>query len=808
MDIAYSSSILSKNWQNADISWEDFVARLSTPVVTDETSEQFFAMDKDKQLKIKDVGGFVGGYLSSGRRSKGNVISRSLIALDADYADADFIDMYDLLLGFRAVIHSTHKSRPDSLRLRLLIPLSRGVNSIEYEAIARKIAAAVGMQYFDMTTFQPGRLMFWPSVPSDIDYIFEEIKGEELDPDIILAQYNDWHDMREWPGSKAPHSLADMCGQVENPTEKEGLVGLFCRTYSIYEAIETFLPDVYKPEDENRYTFLQGTTKAGVVIYEGMFSFSYHGTDPATGRLCNAYDLVRIHKFGHLDLIGPGEKASNKAMQEFVMDDLKVKQQMTKEAFDNAKNDFGANCFLDLEETDDNSDEEWLSTLQMDKSGKFVASANNVNLIVKNDKNIRGAFALNTFHEMPYVLRSVPWREIEKPTQFIDADYSGIRNYIECVYGIVAPSKIDDAIQLELLHNQFHPIRDYIKSLTWDGTKRIEYLLQDYFGAEDTPYTSAVMRLVLSAAVTRVFEPGRKFDYVMVLVGAQATYKSTFIARLGKEWFSDTFMTVQGKESFEQLQGAWILEIAELAGLKRSEVENVKHYISKCADSFRPAYGRTRMTYKRQCIFIGTTNSDAFLHDTTGNRRFLPIHVKAEEALKNVAEDLTPDEIDQIWAEAYQLYLADEPLYLNQELTVRATEQQQAYVEIDERQGLVRDYLDMPVPDNWENLNLSTRLDYINGMEHTGKQRDYISNIEIWCECFGKKREDFTSRDSKDIKRIVETIPGWSRNLDNMKKLPLYGNQRLYERKTIKEQREVPRKKTPGKRRGWKGEVP
>ena len=166
----------------------------------------------------------------------------------------------------------------------------------------------------------------------------------------------------------------------------------------------------------------------------------------------------------------------------------------------------------------------------------------------------------------------------------------------------------------------------------------------------------------MAAAVARVFEPGIKFDTALILVGEQGTYKSTFVKKLGMEWFSDTFTTVQGKESFEQIQGAWLIEMAELSGLKKAEVESIKHYISKREDMFRPAYGRTVETYKRQCVFFGTTNNKDFLRDPTGNRRFMPIDVRPEYATKSVNDDLTQDEVNQIWAEAYQLYLAKEPL--------------------------------------------------------------------------------------------------------------------------------------------------
>ena len=250
----------------------------------------------------------------------------------------------------------------------------------------------------------------------------------------------------------------------------------------------------------------------------------------------------------------------------------------------------------------------------------------------------------------------MPWRKIQGIEPMRDVDYSGIRNYIECIYGITSSQKIDDAIAIAVEKFSFHPIRDYINNLNWDGTHRIDSLLIDYFGADDSLYTRASIRKALCAAVARVFNPGTKYDMVLVLVGPQGTYKSTFFKRLGMAWFSDTFSTFQGKESFEQLQGAWLIEMAELSGLKKAEVEQVKQYISKCEDMFRPAYGRTIETYKRQCVFFGTTNNMDFLKDPTGNRRFNPVDAHIERRTKHVIYDLTQSEVDQIWAEAYVLW--------------------------------------------------------------------------------------------------------------------------------------------------------
>jgi predicted P-loop ATPase len=366
-----------------------------------------------------------------------------------------------------------------------------------------------------------------------------------------------------------------------------------------------------------------------------------------------------------------------------------------------------------------------------------------------------------------------------------DVDYSGVRNYIECVYGIVSNQKVDDALALEFEKKKFHPIVDYIKSLTWDGHQRIDTLLIEYFGAQDNVYTRAALRKMLVAAVARVFDPGVKFDTALILVGPQETYKSTFVKKLGKEWFSDTFTTVQGKESFEQLQGAWLIEMAELSGLKKAEVETIKHFISKREDQFRPAYGRVVETYRRQCVFFGTTNKDDFLRDPTGNRRFLPIDVRPEFVTKSVPDDLTSKEIDQIWAEAYELYKSGEPLYMTGEEDAIAKIEQHKHSEVDERRGLIEKYLNEKYPDNWQTLDIFDRRAWLEDpLAKKGTiRKEFVCVAEIWCECLGKNKTEMSRYSTREINDILRVLPDWE-YVNSTKNFNLYGKQKYYKRKS------------------------
>lgn len=785
LSIAIGLNVSSKVWKNTKTTWSNLVQKLATPVVTAETYKRFMSATKEEQSKIKDVGGFVGGFLTNGRRDKTNVLYRQLITLDIDFSHENFWWDFTMLFDCAAVIHSTHKSCPEKPRHRLIIPLDREVSQEEYQAIARKVAGDLNIDLFDQSTFDVNRLMFWPSVSSDMEYYFEFQDGPFLEADYILGLYDDWHDTSEWPtATDSTDVIMQAIKKQEDPEDKKGIIGVFCRTYTIQEAIETFLSDVYTPAGEGRYTYINGSTAAGLIVYDDKFAYSHHGTDPAGGRLCNAFDLVRIHKFGHLDTGKEKEdkdKKSFNAMEEFASKDSTTKKHIAEEKFAEAKFEFAEEAKAEVPEEYDTS---WTEELDANTKGEYDNSANNLNIIIQHDQFLKDVFKLNIFDNKRYVTRSLPWRKVDTVEPLRDVDYSGVRNYIECVYGIVSSQKVDDALALEFEKKKFHPIREYICAQKWDGIPRVNTLLIDYFGAEDNAYTRAAIRKTLVAAVARVFEPGIKFDTALILVGEQGTYKSTFVKKLGMEWFSDTFTTVQGKESFEQIQGAWLIEMAELSGLKKAEVESIKHYISKREDMFRPAYGRTVETYKRQCVFFGTTNNKDFLRDPTGNRRFMPIDVRPEYATKSVNDDLTQDEINQIWAEAYQLYLAKEPLYLVGDEDIIAKIEQHKHSEADERKGIIEEYLNTKFPDDWDKMDLYDRRRWLEDpLSKNGTvQKDFVCIAEVWCECLGKDKTEMSRYNTREVNEILRSLPEWEA-IASTKNFPLYGKQKYYKRK-------------------------
>lgn len=324
----------STEWVPTAFTWDGLVERMRSPVRTPETMAAYADMPKDQTVAVKDVGGYVGGRSVDGTRKAGSVTDRQLLALDADFAHAGLWDDWQLLAGYKALVHSTHGHTSSQPRLRLLIPLSRPVTAEEYAPIGRRVAEWLGMDYFDDTTYEANRLMFWPSCPQDGEYVFGVADGPVLNPDDVLATYADWHDIQTWPRSQRAQqkAVARHADKQGDPLTKPGMVGAFNRAYTVPEAIETYLPDVYEPCGDGRYTYTGGSTVGGAVLYDNdTFLYSHHDTDPTSGKLCSAYDLVRLHLYGHMDNGEPLDKCpSTQAMYELCAADEAVRQELVQ----------------------------------------------------------------------------------------------------------------------------------------------------------------------------------------------------------------------------------------------------------------------------------------------------------------------------------------------------------------------------------------------------------------------------------------------------------------------------------------------
>lgn len=786
LPIATGRSRRETRWKNGNITWGELLTKLENTTKTHETMSEYLAMSKQDQDVIKDVGGFVGGTLKDGRRKNGFVICRSIITLDADFAPADLWDDIELLSTYAMAAYSTHKHTAKKPRLRILIPLSRTVSPEEYEAIARKLADEIGIDYFDDTTYEPCRLMYWPSTPKDTEYFFRYIDADPLNPDSILAQYDDWKDTSFWPeSSRCTSSRRKAADKQGDPLTKTGLIGAFCRAYPIEDAIRAFIPDVYiECNTPGRWTYSKGSTAAGLVIYDGKYAYSNHGTDPVSGMLCNAFDLIRIHKFGDLDIDAKEDTPVNRLpswikMMGMVREDENTRVQIGMDKIESAMDEFDD----DFKAPEDNA---WLKKMTITKSGEYESTVDNFLLIIKNDPNLKGIGGHDLFRDRFMVQENLPWER--SGSSWTDLDDSSLRHYIEKTYCMEGRNKIIDALMIAFEDRAYNPVKDYIESIAWDGQHRIETLLIDYLGATDNDYTRTVTRKTIVAAVKRIYEPGCKFDYMLTIVGKQGIGKSLLIKRLAGEYASDTLTDIKGKEAYEALDGVWIMEMGELAALKRSERESIKNYISKQEDTYRKAFARNVSINKRRCIFIGTTNDKDFLDDNTGARRFWVIDTDARLRTKTVWDDLTTDEVAQIWAEALTLYKAGENImYLPPEIDAQAKAKQKEHSAYEVYEGICQKFVDTPIPKNWTRMTVLEHQQYYNASEDFKTdnhgdtvQRQRVSAIEIWVEGMGKDTSTINKMIARRINDSLDAI-GWVK--DPTPQRPVgFGSQRGYRR--------------------------
>lgn len=782
--ISAAGSRKATQWPAQTLWWSELVEKLKTPVRSTETLAEYLKLPKTKQDDLKDVGGFVAGVLEGNRRKANNVIGRDILTLDLDNippgGTQDTLRRIDGL-GCGYAVYSTRKHEESKPRLRVLIPLNRTATADEYGPLARKLASIIGIELCDPTTFEASRLMYWPSCCIDSQYVYQYGDKPFLDVDGLLGMYADWRNISEWPevpGDKQTH--IKLAAKQGNPIEKLGIVGAFCKTYDIYRAIEELIPGAYIPCDDGseRFTYAGGSTAGGAIVYDnGNFLYSHHATDPAGGKLCNAFDLVRLHKFSELDDEAKPDTPINRlpsytAMCEFAVSDTYVAALLNQERYEKATADFS----VDVE---DNAN--WISKLQVSSTiGTPAKTIDNILIILENDPLLKGKIAFNEFSNRAEVFGSLPWDERNERRTWGNVDDAGLIHYLEHTYLITGDSRIDRAFTLCAHKHSFNEVKDYLTSINWDGLKRLDTLFVDYLGAVDNSYTRAATRKAFTAAIARAMLPGTKFDNMIILGGPQGIGKSTILRILAKDWFSDSLQTFEGKEASEMIQGVWINELGELSGMSKAETNAVKQFLSRTEDIFREPFGKRTGRYPRRCIFFGTTNDKEYLKDVTGNRRFWPIDVGIQQPIKNIWEQL-PDEVDQIWAEAFMYWQLGEPLYLKGEAEEEALRQQDSHRETDPREGLILEFVERKVPLDWNKRTMNERrlywsAEFEKGINET-VERDRVCAAEIWCECFNGDLKHLKRMDSIFINKVLSNMKGW----DNYHgRFGCYGQQKGY----------------------------
>lgn len=378
-DVTVGKSRKSKIWEKVTFTIPEFFDRLNSPSRGTETLDEYMKMTKDERDNLKDVGGFVCGTFDGKQRLKTALTGRCMVTLDFDSVPANTTD--DVIrnveaLGFCYCVYSTRKHCAEKPRLRIVLPADRIMTPDEYEPCARRIAEKIGIDMADPTTYDVNRLMYWPSVCADGAFVYKDNREAPcFSVDALLNTYTDWHDIQQWPRSskKEQAEIHEQKAKQGDPLTKPGIVGQFCRTYNIYEAIAEFLSDEYTPCDNypERFSYTKGSTDNGAIVYDdGKFLYSHHASDPCSNRLVNAFDLVRLHLFGRLDGSAPDGTPADKlpsyeAMRAFAKGLTPVNETIEAERREEAIEDFkdvvtpkslSLTCLMDVEERE----AEWL----------------------------------------------------------------------------------------------------------------------------------------------------------------------------------------------------------------------------------------------------------------------------------------------------------------------------------------------------------------------------------------------------------------------------------------------------------------
>lgn len=785
------------NWKQTALTVSELYERLRNPVRSTELFADYMKMKKAQQDTLKDVGGFVGGSLNGPRRKSNNITGRDVITLDFDnipgwQTEAIITKVEEL--GCSYCIYSTRKHTASAPRLRVVIPFDRTVTPDEYEPCARRIASQIGISMADPTTFEVCRLMYWPSCSADSEYVYKTKDAPFISADFLLSTYTDWHDYMSWPQVPNAVSYAKLAMKQGDPLEKPGIVGAFCRTYDVVTAMDAFLPNIYDAvdNDEGRYTYLGGSTTGGAVIYDdAKFLYSHHATDPCGGRLVNAFDLIRLHRFGDKDDNAAPDTPvvklpSYKAMCDMALKDKAVVGTLNREQHEAAVKDFEG--FTDTTpQTGEPLD--WAEKLQRNQNGAVKGTIDNILIILDGDPALKGKFALNLFANRGEILGALPWQKDTKRRLWSDTDSNGLYWYLERMWGITQRGNIDSALDIHAATHAFNEVQDYINGLTWDGVPRLDTLLIDYLGAKDTAYNRAVCRKSFTGAIARAMTPGCKYDTMLILAGPQGIGKSTLLDKMSRGWFNDSIRTFEGKEASELLQGVWLVEVAELDAFRRTDIARIKQFLSLKADRYRAAYGRHVKELPRRCVFFGTCNEMEFLQDATGNRRFWPVDVGEEKATKSVFHDLPDETINQVWAEAKMRWQTGEKLYLTGALDTEAKIKQEEHREASVREGLIMEFAERQVPADWAKWSLDRRRDFWAGAARTQEgetlelvDRDRITAIEVWCELFNGSMRDMKPADTREINGVLGMMKGWKRNGNPLRFGP-YNLQRGFVRK-------------------------
>lgn len=660
--ISTGASRQAKVWTPQTLLISELYAKLQTPARGQETLDAYMSMQKAQQDTLKDVGGFVGGEIVGGRRKVGSVKGRDVLTLDLDHIPAGQTDTVLRRvegLGCGYCVYSTRKHSLAAPRLRIVVPLDRTATPDEYEAIARKLAEMVGIEMADPSTFEPSRLMYWSSCCADSEYVYQVGDKPLLSADGMLGLYADWRNVAAWPQvpgtEKAPKRLAARQG---DPEEKQGVIGAFCRTYDVLQAMEAFLPGVYEPVPgfDDRYTYTGGSTTGGAIIYDGgKFLFSHHATDPCGGRLVNSFDMVRLHKFGDQDDdAAPGtftnQLPSYKAMLDLCKRDTAVSDLLHKER--------GAEILEAFQKTETGNpvtpNDAELAMFLGGLKGEVLTTD-----VVRRLMELLGIqIKLNevTWHvELSGYPKTWSRANAENllPVRLLDhLRLAGVKG--------AAKNTIADCLDVIAEENRFNPVTEMFHATQWDDVDRVPELY-DIWGVRDTLSRTLIRKWLLQCvamAYNDEYNP-QGADGVLVLQGEQGVGKTSAMRQLvplPRMFKEGAKLDLRVKDTYMQALNAWICELGELDRTTARDSAGLKAFLTQDMDEYRTPYAKKAVQRPRRTSFCGTVNPGEYLIDDTGNRRFWTVPVNHIDLSRLFA--ITNDWKTQLWAQMATEYQA------------------------------------------------------------------------------------------------------------------------------------------------------
>lgn len=753
----------SVKWKASKITWPEIVRWAMEPA------------------SVKECGGYVLGAFRGNVRRTSELIQRDVLTLDADIDGAVLPELVEAL-SVRSLVHDTFSSAPDQVKKRILLPLSRPVTGAEYEVLAEAVAQHLGIQRFDRTSFRPAQFMWKPATPQPSWYDFTATAGPDLDVETWIRRYD---------ATLAAESLTGPRRvQKRDPATLGGVVGAFNRAYPDLNSLVAKYDLPYVEEAPDRWRYAESHSIAGMGPVRGAAGlyFSHHATDEAGGQTCSAFDLVRIHHFGHLDEgAKPGtpitKLKSHVAMEQIALKDPDVMREQRKEALGDLEAEFSN---LDPTLLESGVSDAWRQDLTLSKLNKVLPTPENKALIYKNDP----VFKLLAYNDMTYSVETrqpFPWDKKDRPSPElarVDSDFIDL--HLQRAYKLKLPlTEVEGMIRMGALVNRYNPLAEWLDSLEWDGEERLDTCLP---GVVDTPYTRLVARKALIGAVARALSPGCQMDFSLILTGSEGVGKSRWIRHMAvrPEWTGE-LESLGNKDTSLTLAKKWIMVSDEVDAMKKAEFSQLKSFLTKTHDNFRIPYDTSVRMYPRHCVIWGTTNDPKFLRRQEGNRRFLIV-----ECVELDGRCLDHEWVEQVWAEAVAAYRSGELTYMTSDEMSVASSAREEFTQDDPLLGKIITYVDMDVPFDWNAMSVANRAAWYAVDRHISDQgltkQDVVCAQAILDEVIGV-RGLVKDWEVAQIVSALRNLPGW---IDGgIQRTPVYGPQHVFIREAATEPGEV-----------------